>query len=160
MPGFDGTGPQGQGPLTGRGGGYCVLRVSGAKTPRLEGLVGLAGAPVSSSNANAIEREREVISMPFGNGTGPNGAGPMTGRAAGFCAGYPMPGYRNAGALGVRRAVPHGARAYGSGVGYASNATGWFGRWIRGGFGLGRSFGPGRGRGRGRGGGRRRSGYY
>ena len=33
--------------------------------------------------------------MPFGNGTGPAGMGPMTGRAAGYCAGYTMPGYAN-----------------------------------------------------------------
>ncbi len=33
--------------------------------------------------------------MPGGDGTGPLGLGPMTGRAAGFCAGYPVPGYVN-----------------------------------------------------------------
>lgn len=33
--------------------------------------------------------------MPRGDGTGPAGIGPMTGRAAGFCAGYQMPGYAN-----------------------------------------------------------------
>lgn len=33
--------------------------------------------------------------MPKGNGTGPLGMGPITGRAAGFCAGYNMPGYMN-----------------------------------------------------------------
>ncbi|MDD5566195.1 MAG: DUF5320 domain-containing protein [Candidatus Omnitrophica bacterium] len=33
--------------------------------------------------------------MPRGDGTGPMGLGPMTGRAAGFCAGYSMPGYAN-----------------------------------------------------------------
>ena len=33
--------------------------------------------------------------MPRGDGTGPMGMGPMTGRAAGFCAGYPVPGYMN-----------------------------------------------------------------
>jgi len=33
--------------------------------------------------------------MPGGDGTGPAGMGPMTGRAAGFCAGYPVPGYMN-----------------------------------------------------------------
>jgi hypothetical protein len=33
--------------------------------------------------------------MPGGDGTGPAGFGPMTGRAAGFCAGYPVPGYMN-----------------------------------------------------------------
>ena len=33
--------------------------------------------------------------MPGGNGTGPAGMGPMTGRAAGHCAGYPVAGYLN-----------------------------------------------------------------
>ncbi|MBC7234537.1 MAG: DUF5320 domain-containing protein [Chloroflexi bacterium] len=33
--------------------------------------------------------------MPFGDRTGPWGLGPMTGRAAGYCAGYPVPGYMN-----------------------------------------------------------------
>ncbi len=33
--------------------------------------------------------------MPRGDGTGPAGLGPMTGRAAGYCAGYPAPGYMN-----------------------------------------------------------------
>jgi len=33
--------------------------------------------------------------MPGGDGTGPLGLGPMTGRAAGYCAGYPVPGYMN-----------------------------------------------------------------
>ncbi len=31
--------------------------------------------------------------MPGGDGTGPMGMGPMTGRAAGFCAGFDSPGY-------------------------------------------------------------------
>ncbi|MBN2142993.1 MAG: DUF5320 domain-containing protein [Candidatus Aureabacteria bacterium] len=33
--------------------------------------------------------------MPGGDRTGPNGLGAMSGRAAGFCAGYAMPGYMN-----------------------------------------------------------------
>jgi hypothetical protein len=33
--------------------------------------------------------------MPRGDGTGPMGFGPMTGRAAGYCAGYGAPGYAN-----------------------------------------------------------------
>jgi len=33
--------------------------------------------------------------MPRGDGTGPNGLGPMTGRAAGYCAGYSVPGFAN-----------------------------------------------------------------
>ncbi len=33
--------------------------------------------------------------MPRGDGRGPAGMGTMTGRAAGFCAGFGMPGYSN-----------------------------------------------------------------
>ena len=33
--------------------------------------------------------------MPRGNGTGPDGYGPITGRAAGYCDGYEAPGYMN-----------------------------------------------------------------
>ena len=33
--------------------------------------------------------------MPGGDGTGPAGMGPMTGRAAGYCAGYSVPGFMN-----------------------------------------------------------------
>jgi hypothetical protein len=35
--------------------------------------------------------------MPRGDATGPWGMGPMTGRAAGPCAGYGIPGYMNPG---------------------------------------------------------------
>ncbi|MBN1358689.1 DUF5320 domain-containing protein [Candidatus Bathyarchaeota archaeon] len=61
--------------------------------------------------------------MPRGDKTGPYGAGPMTGRAAGYCAGYSVPGYMNP------------RRGYGRGFG-----RGW-----------GRGFGRGWGRGYGRG---------
>lgn len=33
--------------------------------------------------------------MPRGDRTGPAGAGPMTGRGMGYCAGYNVPGYAN-----------------------------------------------------------------
>ncbi|MGB2630059.1 MAG: DUF5320 domain-containing protein [Candidatus Omnitrophota bacterium] len=33
--------------------------------------------------------------MPRGDGTGPAGMGPRSGRAAGYCAGYSVPGYMN-----------------------------------------------------------------
>ncbi len=33
--------------------------------------------------------------MPGGDRTGPAGMGPMTGRAAGYCAGYTTPGFAN-----------------------------------------------------------------
>lgn len=44
--------------------------------------------------------------MPGGDQTGPNGMGPMTGRAAGFCVGYAMPGSVNSVA----------GRGFGSGI--------------------------------------------
>lgn len=33
--------------------------------------------------------------MPAGDRTGPYGAGPLTGRAMGYCAGFPVPGFAN-----------------------------------------------------------------
>ena len=33
--------------------------------------------------------------MPFGDRTGPFGRGPRTGRGAGYCSGYPVPGFLN-----------------------------------------------------------------
>ena len=38
--------------------------------------------------------------MPKGDQTGPYGYGPMSGRGAGFCAGYDMPGYAHPGMFG------------------------------------------------------------
>jgi hypothetical protein len=35
--------------------------------------------------------------MPAGDRTGPMGQGPMTGRGAGYCAGFPVPGFMNPG---------------------------------------------------------------
>ena len=35
--------------------------------------------------------------MPGGDGTGPAGQGPMTGRRMGYCAGFNMPGFMNPG---------------------------------------------------------------
>lgn len=50
--------------------------------------------------------------MPRGDRTGPAGMGAMTGRGAGYCAGYSVPGYVN----------PAGGRGYGFGFGRGS---GW-----------------------------------
>lgn len=69
--------------------------------------------------------------MPGGDRTGPAGMGPMTGRGAGYCAGYDAPGFMN--------------RPFG----------GWFG-----GRGRGRGMGFGRGRGFGGGGWGYRHMYY
>lgn len=51
--------------------------------------------------------------MPRGDRTGPAEMGPMTGRAAGYCAGYSMPGYANPGpraGLGFGRGAGRGWR--------------------------------------------------
>lgn len=50
--------------------------------------------------------------MPGGNGTGPAGFGPMTGRSAGYCAGFGVPGYANR----------FGGRGFGMGFG---RGRGW-----------------------------------
>jgi hypothetical protein len=42
-----------------------------------------------------INTKIEVKEMPRGDRTGPSGLGPMTGRAVGYCAGYPFPGFMN-----------------------------------------------------------------
>ncbi|MCF7886846.1 MAG: DUF5320 domain-containing protein [Candidatus Omnitrophica bacterium] len=65
--------------------------------------------------------------MPAGNGTGPAGLGPMTGRAAGYCAGYNTPGYANPGGGGFGRGLGRGrgrgfGRGYGRGYGFRGAA--------------------------------------
>jgi len=55
--------------------------------------------------------------MPGGDRTGPAGMGPMTGRAAGYCAGYPAPGFMN----------PTGGRGFwGGGRGGGWGRRNWF----------------------------------
>jgi len=72
--------------------------------------------------------------MPGGDRTGPLGMGPMTGRAAGFCAGYPVPGYMNpvpgrgffGGGRGGGRSRGRRNRYYATGVpGWQRAAWGW-----------------------------------
>jgi len=60
--------------------------------------------------------------MPGGDGTGPMGMGPMTGRRAGYCTGYSVPGYTNASVRGFGRGFARG-RGFGRGFwrrGYCS----------------------------------------
>jgi hypothetical protein len=47
MPGFDGTGPRGRGPMTGGGRGFCVLRAPRKPDESVTGFAGLSGRPVS-----------------------------------------------------------------------------------------------------------------
>lgn len=69
--------------------------------------------------------------MPRGDRTGPMGMGPMTGRGAGYCAGYNAPGYMNAaGGGGFGMGFRHGWRGAGWGggwrhQGYAAGMPGW-----------------------------------
>jgi len=58
--------------------------------------------------------------MPRGDRTGPWGLGPRTGRAAGYCAGYPVPGFMNP--------TPGFGRGYGRGYG-REFGRGWGRRW-------------------------------
>lgn len=58
--------------------------------------------------------------MPYGDGTGPAGMGPMTGRGLGYCAGYNSPGFT--------RGVPAG-RGFGWGRGFGRGWGFGFGRW-------------------------------
>ena len=60
--------------------------------------------------------------MPGGDGTGPVGMGPMSGRAAGFCAGYAVPGYMNP--VGGR-----GMGGFGRGRGGRGGGRGWRNRF-------------------------------
>ena len=67
--------------------------------------------------------------MPGGDGTGPAGLGPMTGRAAGFCAAYPVPGYMNP--MPGRGAWGFG-RGMGWGRGWGRGFTGAYPGWVPG----------------------------
>lgn len=72
--------------------------------------------------------------MPRGDGTGPAGMGPMTGRSAGYCAGFGVPGFvnRNVGfGGGFGRGAGRGA-GRGIGLGFRTRmglgaAMPWFG---------------------------------
>lgn len=62
--------------------------------------------------------------MPGGDRTGPLGMGPGTGRFAGFCAGYNVPGYMNP-VFGAGRGFGYG-RGFGRGRG-GGRGRGWYG---------------------------------
>ncbi|MCD4780717.1 MAG: DUF5320 domain-containing protein [Candidatus Omnitrophica bacterium] len=110
MPNFDETGPKGKGPLTGRGMGFCVVKLD--------------------KNNLSIKQniKKEVDNMPRGDRTGPAGLGSMTGRSAGYCAGYSVPGYANPIAgRGRGFALPAGRQGFGRGLGRGRGFGGGFG---------------------------------
>jgi hypothetical protein len=108
--------------MTGRGMGFCILAMDPNRRSIIDCYAGCAGAPLSMAEETK-GTGKEMHTMPGGDRTGPAGMGPMTGRAAGYCAGYAMPGYAN----------PLWGRGFGWGRG--------------GGFGRGRGLGFRRGRG-------------
>jgi hypothetical protein len=131
MPGFDGTGPQGHGPMTGRARGYCILRTANDESNRVQGFAGVQGTPIGAGSAD----KQEVTDMAFRGGTGPVASPPTVGRPVA----YPAPRHGNPVLMGGM--LPFG--------GYAGVPRGYcrprFGRglwrlWF------GRAFGWGRGR--------------
>ena len=46
MPGFDGTGPRGYGPITGGGRGFCILKMPDTANEPITGFAGLSSRPV------------------------------------------------------------------------------------------------------------------
>ena len=71
--------------------------------------------------------KKEVVFMPRGDRTGPEGIGPMTGRAMGYCAGSDSPGF-------VSGTPAFAGRGYGRGFGRGRG----YGRGRGSGFGAGR----------------------
>jgi len=65
---------------------------------------------------------KEVTIMPRGDGTGPLGRGPMTGRGAGFCSWFGMPDYGNA-------SQEYGS-GFGRGSGFRGGGRGWRNRFF------------------------------
>ncbi len=72
--------------------------------------------------------------MPLGDRTGPLGMGPKTGRGAGYCSGFGMPGYANPvpvrGWFGFGRGWSRGRGLFGRGCGWrhwywATGLPGW-----------------------------------
>lgn len=74
MPGFDGTGPLGQGPMTGRCQGFCVLTTSKENPDQIDGLIGIEGEPVQKIDSNLQFAKKKVVSPwfhgCFGHGRG------------------------------------------------------------------------------------------
>ena len=69
MPRFDGTGPQGEGPMTGRGEGYCAVRLP-QSDQAAEGYAGLQGTPVRRVGFARWLRPATWLGRAFGRGRG------------------------------------------------------------------------------------------
>ena len=82
MPGFNGTGPRGSGPLTGGGRGYCAVTLPepGADRPAM-GYAGLASRPIGGLTPT-LGRPRLGMRLGGGRGLG-LGRGRRGGRGRG-----------------------------------------------------------------------------
>jgi len=134
--------------MTGRGMGFCILEIDPHEPQTATGFVGVDGkrVAITTKEGSAFAQDRlrslsyggqdggyfakEVSQMPGGDGTGPAGMGPMTGRAAGYCAGYPTPGFVNpvpGRGFGLGRGRGFG---FGRGLGLGfRGGRGWGGYW-------------------------------
>jgi len=74
MPAFDGTGPTGQGPLTGRGEGYCAIRLP---TPRSGAPQGYAGRSLVPVRLGLRQRLSLGIALGQGRRRGRGGRRPL-----------------------------------------------------------------------------------
>lgn len=71
MPGFDGTGPRGQGAMSGKGMGYCAVPVSDTSQPPVIAAQPLPATPLVPGYRNFLKR----------------GGGVGVGRGSGRCRG-------------------------------------------------------------------------
>lgn len=93
MPGRDGTGPTGKGPMTGACWGSCILSIPDSPDEPIRGFAGEAGRQISFGGKP--EGGKEVSDMPKGERKGRAGAGSGKGRAGGFCRGLGVSGTFN-----------------------------------------------------------------
>lgn len=73
MPRFDGTGPQGEGPFTGRSEGYCAVAYPKASRPY--GYAGVQGQPVNGLRLTGRRRLFGLFQRGIGRGRGGRGRG-------------------------------------------------------------------------------------
>jgi hypothetical protein len=157
MPGFDGTGPSGQGPLTGQGRGFCILKNSEEKPRQLQCYAGLQGTRIGQINEIAQESRKKIVDVSFAYGRLPACLKPLTRRAAVSYMGFLGSRYMNPvvhritycpydlKAFHLYGAGPHGYRAP-----YGVPRGGRFSSWLCRGYLFGRGSGCRLERGRGR----------
>ncbi|MEM5788721.1 MAG: DUF5320 domain-containing protein [Syntrophobacteraceae bacterium] len=86
MPGRDGKGPLGKGPMTGNCAGSCLMKIPADRDEPVLGFAGKAGRFFLFGGKPP--EEEEVYDMPRHDRTGPTGGGPGTGRRRGVCMGF------------------------------------------------------------------------